>query len=484
VDALKEALQLVAQIERRRLTNRLDYYQPYKFQRDFHNAKGFQTGLPASQKVLMAGNGVGKTLCGANDTAIHLTGRYPDWWEGQRSSGPVEVVAAGKTNDTVKMVVQKELFGDPLDDTKLGTGAIPLDHLVKSKITRKPGVPNAIQDALVRHVSGGYSKLNLMAYEQKPRAFMGIRFDFGWLDEEPPADIWSQFIRGTISRRNAILSITFTPEEGLTDVVNQFMNDIRPGQALIRASWDDVSQESGGHITKEEMDQREQALQPHEREMRKRGIPQYGAGLVFPFGDELEVESFAIPKHWPRVIGIDFGWDHPFAACMLAWDRDADCVYVMADYRESRTTPAIHAAAVKPWGKWPVAWPHDGLNAEKRTGEQLKKAYEDEGLELLGSHATNPPQVGQKEGEGGNSVEASILAMYERMETGRWKVFKTCRNWLEEQRIYHRDKDARLMKLRDDVISASRYAHMMLRHARVETLVLPKRQMAMGARNW
>lgn len=480
MDALREALKIVAQIERRKLTNKIDYYTPYDYQKRFHGALGFQTEKTASQRCLMAGNGVGKTLCGAIETAYHLTGRYPSWWTGTRFNKPVEVVAGGKTNDAVKMVVQKELFGDPLDDAKLGTGAIPLDALVKNKITRKPGVPNAIQDALVRHISGGNSKITLMAYEQKAKAFMGIRFDVGWMDEEPPLDIWSQFIRGTISRREAILYVTFTPEEGLTDVVNQFLNDIRPGQALVQATWDDAL-----HITKEEMDQREQALPPHEREMRRRGVPQYGAGLVFPFSeDQLAIDPLEIPRHWPRIVGMDFGWDHPFAACMLAWDRDSDVVYVVSDYKESRATPAIHAAAVKPWGRWPVAWPHDGLNAEKRTGEQLKKAYEEEGLDLLRAHATNPPQIGQKEGEGGTSVEASILAMYERMETGRWKVFKTCRHWLEEQRIYHRDKDAKLVKLRDDCLSASRYAHMMLRFSQTATISLPKRSVAVGYSNW
>lgn len=492
-------LAVVAKIEKRRTTNKLDYYRPYghpdtlygpqnplvpkwtnkPWQLDFHNALGFGTDQPAAQRGLMAANGNGKTLSGGAEVAFHLTGRYPDWWRGSRFLRPVEVVAGGKTNDAVVKVIQKQLFGDPLDEKQWGTGTIPADCLIRNKITKKPGVPNAISDALIKHVSGGNSKISLMAYEQKAKAFMGIRFDVGWLDEEPPMDIWGQFIRGTLSRSDAILFITFTPEEGLTEVVNQFMNDLREGQALITATWDDAP-----HLGDKEKKQKWNALPPHERDMRSKGIPQFGAGLVFPFGDELEVDPFEIPKHWPRIIGIDFGWDHPFGAVMLAWDRDADVVYVVADYRESRATPAIHAASVKPWGKWPVAWPHDGLNAEKRTGEQLKNAYLEEGLDLLRSHATNPPQIGQKEGEGGNSVEAGILAMYERMETGRWKVFKTCRYWLEEQRIYHRDKEARLVKLRDDVLSASRYGHMMLRMAQTQTLILPRRRAAAGIRNW
>jgi hypothetical protein len=57
--------------------------------------------------------------------------------------------------------------------------------------------------------------------------------------------------------------------------------------------------------------------------------------------------------------------------------------------------------------------------------------------------------------------------MLQRMQTGRWKVFSTCGEWLEERRLYHR-KDGKIVKERDDVISASRYALMMLRFATVK----------------
>jgi hypothetical protein len=107
----------------------------------------------------------------------------------------------------------------------------------------------------------------------------------------------------------------------------------------------------------------------------------------------------------------------------------------------------------------------------------------DEGLLMLPEKATNPPQAGQEEGEGGNSREAAILSMYERFETGRIKVFRTCKNFLEERRTYHR-KDGKIVDIRDDVISAVRYAHMMLRHARTETVRRRKVAFARGASNW
>jgi hypothetical protein len=47
-------------------------------------------------------------------------------------------------------------------------------------------------------------------------------------------------------------------------------------------------------------------------------------------------------------------------------------------------------------------------------------------------------------------------------------VFATCVLWLEERRMYHR-KDGLVVKERDDLISSSRYALMMLRHAKPAT---------------
>jgi phage terminase large subunit-like protein len=338
---------------------------------------------------------------------------------------------------------------------------------------------------MVKHKSGKWSKITFRAYEQGKEKHMGIRINLGWADEEPPQDIWSQYLRATIST-NGILLLTMTPEEGVTEVVNGFTANLQVGQAYVNATWADAP-----HLTKSDGSMTEHATQifnafpAHERDMRTRGIPFMGSGLIFPFTEEqLVIAPFEIPKHWPKIVGIDFGFDHPFGAACLAWDRDSDTIYVTADYQESRAIPAIHAAAVRAWGTWvPVAWPHDGLNTEKGTGEQLKKAYSDEGFNMLPARATNAPQVGQKEGEGGNSVEASIMEMYEAMETGRFKVFSTCKKWLEEVRFYHR-KDGKIVKLKDDVLSASRYAFMMRRWAKTATHTRPARRSMAGASNW
>lgn len=482
--ALEAFSDLKRLLDRKKEICRLEFYQPYTYQKEFHNAKGFQTDRPAVQRMLMAANQVGKTYSAAMETAYHLTGKYPDWWKGTRFLGPTLGVAGGKTNETITAIGQKELFGEPSDPAKLGTGTIPLIDI--GKRTAKPGVPNAFDAVLVKHISGKWSKIMFRAYEQGKEKHMGIKINFGWLDEEPPEEIWSQYLRATIST-NGVLYMTFTPEEGRTAVVNSFMDALKPGQALTRAEWKDARHLiKDGELT-ETAKQLWEAFPAHEREMRSKGVPMMGTGLIFPFTeDQLAVEPFQIPRHWPQITGIDFGFDHPFGAARLAWDRDNDIVYVTADYSEARAIPAIHAAAIRPWGYWiPVAWPHDGLNTEKSTGDELREPYVNEGLLMLPQRATNPPDhaQGQEEGEGGNSVEAAILAMYERMDTGRWKVFRTCRHWFSEQMIYHR-KDGKIVKLRDDVLSASRYAHMMLRHARTETVRRRVREEVAGVTNW
>jgi hypothetical protein len=125
------------------------------------------------------------------------------------------------------------------------------------------------------------------------------------------------------------------------------------------------------HYTPEQRQAIIDSYPAHEREARVKGIPSMGSGRVFPVEEEqITCEPFKIPDHWPQINGLDFGWDHPFAAMNIAWDRDADVVYVCKEYAQRETTPVNHSAAIKPWGDWiPCAWPHDGLQHDKGSGQ-------------------------------------------------------------------------------------------------------------------
>ena len=198
----------------------------------------------------------------------------------------------------------------------------------------------------------------------------------------------------------------------------------------------------------------------HERDARTKGIPILGSGRIFPVAEEeIACEPFDIPAHWVQIGGLDFGWDHPTAAVKLAWDRDTDTVYVTRTHRLREATPMMHAAVLRTWGDWlPWSWPHDGLQHDKGSGEQLAEIYRKHGLKML-------PERSQYQGERGSGVEAGLADMLERMETGRFKVFRHLSDWFEEFRLYHR-KDGKVVKENDDLLSATRYGIMDLRHAR------------------
>lgn len=433
------------ELSTRRSQNRLRDYRPYSKQAEFHAA-----GATHRERLLMAGNQLGKTWCAAFETAMHLTGQYPDWWTGKRFTKPVVGWAAGVTGETTRDTVQRLTLGRP---GQHGTGAIPKSAIESVVMAR--GVADLVDTVKVKHVSGGTSMLGLKSYEKGREKWQGETLDFVWFDEEPPADIYTEGLTRT-NATGGIAWMTFTPLMGMTDVVGRFIMEEAPDRSVTQMTIEDAE-----HYTPEQRAQIIASYPEHEREARAKGIPTLGSGRAFPVSEEqVKCEPFAIPKHWPQIAGIDFGWDHPSAAARLAWDRDNDTVYVTATHRAREQTPVLFAAAVRPWGKWlPWAWPHDGLQHDKGSGEQLANQYREQGLGMLHERATFP--------DGSNGVEAGVMEMLDRMQTGRWKVFSTCGEWFEEFRLYHR-KDGLIVKERDDLISASRYAMMMLRAAKVE----------------
>jgi phage terminase large subunit-like protein len=310
VRSRESVLNLLKEKKHRVETTRLKQYAPYQYQSKFH-----ADGKDCAQRILMAANRVGKTFCGAAETAYHLTGDYPEWWEGRKFNRPVRVWAAGESNDTTRDISQKELLGNPQDPARKGTGAIPLNRIVET--TRKPGVPNAHSSALIRHRSGGNSQINFKAYEQGFEKFMGEAIDVVWLDEEPKQEIFSQCITRTVDT-NGIVYMTFTPERGMTSVVSAFLNDLKPGQSLVTATWDDVE-----HLDEATKKQLLAVYSPAERDMRSKGIPVFGSGLVYPVSEEdLVCDDFELPEHYLRLAGIDFGFDHPTAISWIALDPE------------------------------------------------------------------------------------------------------------------------------------------------------------------
>lgn len=452
-EELIEEITILEELDRRAATNRLADFLPYDWQNKFYKA-----AHQNKQRMMMAANRVGKTYSEAFEFAFHATGQYPDDWVGVRFGFAPKMWALGVTGEQIRDVIQKELLGGALDSSEFGTGTIPLNCIDIKSIVRAPQTKGLVKDFKVKHVSGQWSSISFKAYSQGQHVLMGSAVDFIWIDEEPEdQEIYPQCVIRTATGnrgQGGHVVMTFTPENGMTPVICQFMEDIQPGQYLQNVTWDDAP-----HLTDEVKQQLLGAIPEYQRDMRTKGIPVLGSGVIFPIADaDITVDPFECPAHWFVVNGLDFGWDHPQGHVQLWIDRDQGITYITRAWRKSERDSDQAWNAVKLWSKnVPTAWPADGLQHEKGGGQQVKLQYSKSGFAMMQSHATWP--------EGGVSVEAGVWKMLQDMRDGKFKVFSNLSEWFDEKRLYHRDDHGNIVKERDDLLSATRYAYMMSRNA-------------------
>jgi phage terminase large subunit-like protein len=444
------ALLSALRLETRRLLSEraIELYEPYPKQLAFH-----AFGKTHRERLLLAANQTGKTFAASAELSFHLTGLYPPWWQGRVFTDPIAAWAIGVSSELTRDSCQRLLFGRAAQP---GTGLVPKRLIVGTTASRSAS--EAYDTVTVRHVSGGNSTVGFKSYQQDREKLQAETLDIVWMDEEPPYPIFSECVTRTNASGGSVM-MTFTPLEGMSEVVRLFYP--RPStqdRVLVQMTIDDAA-----HFSPEQRKRIVSFYKPHEREARTRGIPQLGSGKVFAIPeDAFTCEAFQIPNHWPRLLGIDLGYDHPFGAVSISHDRDADCVYVTHALSVTEHTVAQHAQILKAWGpNTPVAWPHDAASHDRTSGEPIAELYRKQGLRMLWEHATFP--------EGGFGLEASIADLTDRFESGRLRIFSHLNDLLEELRNYHR-KDGRPVKQHDDVISALRYALMMLRFARVPGL--------------
>lgn len=447
------------EIEKAMERRKIDFYQPYAKQIQFHDA----TAIPDIAEIcLMAGTQLGKTWSAAAMTAMFLTGEYPKWWKGRRFNKPTDFWIGAPTSQLVRDGAQAQLLGKI---GEWGTGMIPGRHIIDIK-KAVHGVPDSVETVLVRHVpTGKVSSAGFKSYDQGRIRWQTVTLDGIWLDEEPPDDLYSEAC-ARVQVKRGFVYMTFTPLLGMSAVVTRLLKEKPEHSIVIKMGIKDA-----GHYTEEQRARIIARYPIQEREARAEGNPILGSGRVFPPTQEEIMESpIQIPAHWPRICGLDIGWDHPSAVVWMAWDRDSDTIHVYDTYRMKHQTPVVHAAAIKFRGAWiPCAWPHDGMQKDKGSGQAIALQYLAQGVNMHKTHATLPPKRGEKEGTGGYSVEAGIMDIIDRMQTGRLKVSSTLVDFWEEYSMYYRE-NGEIVKKGDDIMSAFRVGVMMIRHAKAKQI--------------
>jgi hypothetical protein len=216
------------------------------------------------------------------------------------------------------------------------------------------------------------------------------------------------------------------------------MPEISPSRYTVNAGWDDIP-----HLTEQTKRELLDSTEPYLQEARSKGVPSLGAGAVWPIPlDEVLVDPFEIPAHWARSYGLDVGWEKT-AAVWGAIDRSVDVAYLYTEHYRGKAEPSIHASAIRARGNWIPGVIDPAARARgQRDGLQLMTDYLELGLHL--TPAKNPRETG-------------LHTVWERLSTGRLKVFRTMMNWQAEYRWYRRDEDGKIVKKNDHLMDAMRY---------------------------
>ena len=216
------------------------------------------------------------------------------------------------------------------------------------------------------------------------------------------------------------------------------IREISPSKALIQAGWDDAP-----HLDEQAKAELLASTLPHLRDARSKGTPSLGSGAIWPVEEsEIICKPFQLPSYWPRAFALDVGWKKT-AALWMAWDRSVDCIYLYSEHYRGQAEPSIHAAAIRARGEWiPGLIDPAARGRQQKDGEQLWQNYLDLGLDL--AMAKNP-------------VESGLEAVFQRLSTGRLKVFSTLQNWRAEYRLYRRDEKGAIIKANDHLMDCTRY---------------------------
>lgn len=455
------AVSLIKQLERTKVSSGLAKWfsetSEYPIEATPKHIAFFAAGKEYPERLFLAANRVGKTICGAYEATVHATGLYPTWWNGKVFDGPTDGWCIGPDARTVRDTIQKELLGGL---GEWGTGMIPANCL--GQCSSLQGVPGAVDTIRVRHVpTGGWSSIGFKNYKQDIQAFMGTARHWIWPDEECPIEIWNECNIRTATT-GGIMFATFTPLQGLTRMVVNFCKNAdfllgaRPiaalaaddgvdeavgsgkKKAVVQAGWDDAP-----WITEEAKQRLYEDTPLHLRDARSKGIPAMDAGNVYTTPvEQIVVKPFEIPSNWPRMYALDVGWNRT-AVLWAALDPNSGTVYFYDEHYQGQQEPYHHAYAIKSRGeKIPGVIDPAARGRSTADGTKLWKIYREHGLTLFLAK---------------NERESGISALAQRFATGKAKVFSTLTNFQKEYMLYRRDLNGRVIDEDDHLMDCARY---------------------------
>jgi phage terminase large subunit-like protein len=375
-------------------------YQPMEKQMRFHTSA-------AKGRLFLGGNRSGKTVGGATESVMWLTGKHK-WYKTPPPPVRGRCVSVDFVNGVEKIVRPEIAKWMPLSELRGGSWETAYDKELRTL-----------------HLENG-SFIEFMSYDQSLEKFAGTSRHFVWFDEEPPHSIFNECLLRLVDT-SGHWWITMTPINGMTWVYDTVYVAARTNPTLfvVETSIDDNL-----NLSASEVDQVISLMPTDEKEARRHGKFMAIGGLVYKdFNMECVLPPVVDSVYWPNMKKewthfrmMDHGFNNPTAWLFGCADTDGriiiyDEIYV--DHLVVKDVARLVHIKQRDLGIQPAYSVGDPsiVNSDPITGTSVHIEYANNGINIV---------------PGNNDVDAGINLVAQRLKDKLLYVTRNCEMTIRE----------------------------------------------------
>ena len=317
--------ELTSQLRRTAIRPSIAGYKPMDHQRMFHSSV-------SKGRAIIGGNRSGKTVSGAAEVTMWMTGNHP---YRPTPKPPVRARAVTVDFDHGFELIMKPEVARWMPPSALIDGSWEKSF---AKSTRILTLANG-------------STLEFLSYDQDVDKHAGTSRHIIWFDEEPPREIWNENMARLIDVGGSWI-LTMTPLDGMTWVYDDIYlpSKLAPDPFVI-----EVSMDQNIYINTTEIDSYLAGMTSEEKIARRQGKFVQIGGLIY--GRYLSNANVVEPvlgterwenirTKWTHFLAMDHGFNNPTCFLWIAADTDGRLI-VYDEYYVQGEVVSYHASQIK-----------------------------------------------------------------------------------------------------------------------------------------